>query len=58
MADFKLADEITPGMIDAGERAILREPGVAEVGVYFSARELAEKVYLAMESLRKSSRAG
>lgn len=44
--------EITPEMAEAGMEAIFGEPGVAEVGVFFSARDLAVKVYRAMDSRR------
>lgn len=51
--DGNSTDEaITPAMIDAGEDAILCEVGGADLGGYFSARELACRVYRAMDSLR------
>ena len=40
--------EITPEMIEAGEHVILGEVGGADLGGYFSARDLAVEVFLAM----------
>ena len=40
--------EVTPEMIGAGAEAILREVGGADLGGFFSARDLAAQVYLAM----------
>jgi hypothetical protein len=40
--------EITEEMIEAGEHVILCEVGGAELGGYFSAGDLAKRVYLAM----------
>ena len=40
--------EITAEMITAGEEVILGEVGGADLGGYFSARDLARRVYLAM----------
>jgi len=40
--------EITPEMIEAGEGVILGAVGGADLGGYFSARDLAAEVYLAM----------
>ena len=40
--------EVTPEMADAGASIILAEPGVADFGVFFSAPDLAERVYRAM----------
>jgi hypothetical protein len=37
-------------MMEAGAAVILDEPGVAEFGVFFSAPDLAKKVFLAMAS--------
>jgi len=45
--------EITPEMIDDGEDVILCEVGGADLGGYFSARDLAERVYRAMDSARQ-----
>lgn len=56
--------EITPAMIDAGEDAILSEVGGADLGGYFSARELACQVYRAMQrrlpakQVRRSEKTG
>lgn len=48
--------EITPQMIEAGAAEILGEIGGSEdVGGYFSARDLAEKVFRAMEIARARS---
>lgn len=46
--------EITPEMIAAGEDAILCVVGGADLGGFFSARDLAERVFLAMKSARES----
>lgn len=43
------AIEISAGMLDAGEQAILEEVGGADLGGFFSARDLAEKVFAAMK---------
>jgi hypothetical protein len=48
--------EVTPEMADLGGRIILAEPGVADYGVFFSAPDLAAKVYEAMQRLRPISR--
>lgn len=42
--------EITPEMIEAGEDVILCELGGADLGGFFSAPDLARKVYLAMRA--------
>lgn len=44
--------EVTPAMVEVGADTILREPGVADLGVFFSARDLAVKVYGAMTRAR------
>lgn len=44
--------EVTAEMIEAGEEAILSHPGVCDGIGYFSVRELAMKVFLAMNSRR------
>lgn len=49
------ATEITPAMKDAGADVILAEQGVADLGVSFSAPDLAERVYLAMARERRES---
>jgi hypothetical protein len=46
--------EVTSEMADLGADVILSERGVAEIGVFFSAPDLAVKVFLAMESARLS----
>lgn len=46
--------EITPEMIEAGADLILQESGVADFGVFFDARDLAKRVYLAMGNLASS----
>jgi hypothetical protein len=46
--------EVTDAMIAADEDAILRQVGGADLGGYFSARDLAVEVYRAMASLRRS----
>lgn len=50
-----LADdiEITPEMIEAGEDAV--SGMVGDLGGYFSASALAEKVYRAMDAAKKSN---
>ena len=50
------SSKITPEVIEAGATSILREPGVAELGVFFSARDLAVKVYRAMQCERPRPR--
>ena len=45
--------EVTPEMLAAGEDVILCEVGGAELGGYFSARDLAIRVYRAMGSVRE-----
>ncbi len=48
--------KITEAMLDAGEDAIWgRVGGCQDLGGYFSARELALEVYLAMDNLRGNS---
>jgi hypothetical protein len=47
---------VTPRMAEAGADVILGEKGVADFGVFFSAPDLAAKVYRAMDTLRASSR--
>jgi hypothetical protein len=41
--------EITPEMAEVGTAIILREPGVAVLGVTFSGLDLARRFYEAME---------
>jgi hypothetical protein len=49
--------ELTPEMIDAGESEILGEVGGAEgLGGFFSARELAARVYRAMETAHRPAK--
>ena len=48
--------EVTDEMAELGCDIILGTQGVAEISVSFSGRDLAEKVYVAMERLRRSSR--
>ena len=48
--------EVTPPMMEAGSHVIVAEPGVAEIGVFFSPTDLAKKVYEAMERRRLSDR--
>jgi len=47
---------VTPEMIEAGEDTILGVVGGADLGGFFSAPDLAKKVYEAMEHLRRSER--
>jgi hypothetical protein len=44
--------EVTPAMKDVGARVILAEDGVADQGVFFSAPDLAARVFSAMEQVR------
>ena len=46
--------EVTSEMAEIGADIILGEPGVADLGVFFSAPDLAEKVYQAMDRVRQS----
>ncbi len=48
--------EITPEMIEAGEAVICGQDGIAPVGWLFSPRDLAEKVYRAIEAKRCRAR--
>jgi hypothetical protein len=50
--------EILPAMIEAGEDVVLSEIGGADLGGYFSARDLAGKVYLAMVAAAALTPAG
>lgn len=47
--------EITPEMIEAGEAAVFSEVGGADLGGFFSAADLARKVFLAMKSLEPAN---
>lgn len=46
-------DEIGTDMLAAGEAVILEEVGGADLGGFFSARDLAARVYRAMDNLKK-----
>jgi hypothetical protein len=46
--------EVTPEMANLGADIILSERGVADFGVFFSAPDLAARVFQAMESARLS----
>jgi len=48
--------EITPEMIEAGESVILSEVGGADLGGWFSASDLAVRVFLAMRALDNVSK--
>lgn len=50
------APEVTEAMIKAGEEAILERVGPPDVPMNFSSRDLASRVYLAMDRMRRSSR--
>jgi hypothetical protein len=49
--------DITEAMTEAGAMEILGEVGGADLGGFFSAEELANKVYRAMERIRQKDRA-
>jgi hypothetical protein len=58
-ADRKSTDEIeiTPAMVEVGKVAILEEVGGADdLGAFFEAADLAQKVYLAMERRRREAK--
>jgi hypothetical protein len=49
--------EVTQEMMEAGEEAVLQEVGGAGLGGYFSATDLAVKVYRAMQAARGDNNA-
>jgi hypothetical protein len=44
--------KITPEMIESGANVIICEVGGADLGGFFSARDLAERVFRAMKSVQ------
>lgn len=54
-AKSALECEVTPAMRAAGVEIIFSTPGVADLGIFFDAGELVERVYLAMAALDRST---